>query len=165
MKFNAGAGWDVAPFDVQIVGYLAGLKLFKCATWEEGVTHGGDISANEVDTMFDYITDAQDVSGYTDYRKVHAKNTSGTITGVCYIRPVLTLPDELVSRLAVTIAAGTDYDDMSSKPADSAFSNVITANLSAGAYQPIWVKRTILPAGETRKYYTNIPLSFTVSTV
>lgn len=164
MGFDSGSGWNIGPFDVSIIGYISGLKLYQCVNWLETETHGGDISVNQVTTLFDYITDAQDIAGYTDYRKVHIKNTLTTPTGDCYVRPVLSIPEVLLSRLSVTVAVGLDYDDMSNKPVDGSFNTVIPVSLAAGAYQPMWIKRTITAAEGERVYYTNLPLAFTVST-
>lgn len=57
------------------------LKIFQCATWAEGASHGGDIGAVEItsglaNNIFDDISDAERVAGDTDYRKVFVKNTN-----------------------------------------------------------------------------------------
>lgn len=57
------------------------IKFFKCATWAEGVAHGGGIGAVEISSglinnIFDDISDAERVAGDTDYRKIYVKNTN-----------------------------------------------------------------------------------------
>lgn len=57
------------------------LKIFQCATWAEGASHGGDISAVEItsglaNNIFDDISDAERVAGDIDYRKIYVKNTN-----------------------------------------------------------------------------------------
>lgn len=165
MRFNVGRGWNIAPFNVQILASFSGLKLFKCVNWNEDLTHGGDISVNEVDTLFDYISDQQNQNGYTDYRKCHIKNTAANSTGQCYVRPALLMPDALIGRLDLTLAVGTDFDDMSNKPADESFGASIPASINSGSYLPVWIKRTITPGGVNPGYYTGIQVALTISEV
>ena len=161
MSWDVGT-WDTGYFNPVLVGVVSGLKLYKCVYWVESGSHGGDISDNEVDVLFDYISYDQNVSGYTDYRKCHLKNVGAT-TGDKVLRPALFLPPGLSDRLTIEIAAGQDYDDMSSKPADEQFSSSLSINLGNGAYQPFWLKRTISAGGENPGYYLNVPVSIVVS--
>jgi hypothetical protein len=55
------------------------IKFFQCATWTEGAAHGGGIGAVEISSgslnnIFDDVSDAERVSGDTDYRKIYVKN-------------------------------------------------------------------------------------------
>ena len=57
------------------------IKFYQCATWAEGVAHGGGISAVEISSgllnnIFDDVSDAERVAGDTDYRKTYVKNTN-----------------------------------------------------------------------------------------
>lgn len=153
-------GWDY-PFETQISGLVA----YKCLNWLENESHGGDISIIPVDVIFDYISDAQNQAGYTDYRKIHIKNTSNTETGSVFIRPVVTIPEDLQSRLSVTIALGFDYDDISNKPADNTFSDSISASLNSDEYVSVWLKRTITAGGSDPNYYQSIRFALTASVV
>ncbi len=115
-----------------------------------------------VNILFDYITDAQVDTGYTDYRKCHIKNT-GVATGTIIVRPVLILPDGLIDYLSVKIAIGTPTDDISSKPEESAFAASISTSIVKDGYLPIWLKRTMLADTQDNNYYTGIKIALVVS--
>ncbi|HWQ65969.1 MAG TPA: hypothetical protein VN372_03755 [Methanospirillum sp.] len=125
--------------------------------------HGGAISDTIVETIFDFISDAENQAGSTDYRKGFIKNFGETPTGICNIRPGLVMPNALVDRLGVTIALGTASDDMTTKPDDSAFSSVLNTEISPGSSIPVWLKRTILAGGSEPGSYLGIQLVLTVS--
>lgn len=56
------------------------LTWYKCLTWAEGSSHGGGmdtsspISNNTSQNIFDNISDAERISGVTDYRKIFLRN-------------------------------------------------------------------------------------------
>lgn len=56
------------------------LKFYKSLTWTEGDTHGGaidttgEIASGISQNIFDNISDAERISGVTDYRKIHFRN-------------------------------------------------------------------------------------------
>ena len=160
MTFNTGS-FETGYFNPVLVGSTSGLVLYKCVYWVENATHGGDISGNEVDTLFDFISNAENIAGNTDYRKCHLKNL-GTSTGDKVIRPVIFAPTGLKERLTVEIASGYDYDDMSNKPADGNFSDSLSFNLGTNAYQPFWLKRTI-SADADPDYYLNVKIALIIS--
>lgn len=121
------------------------------------------ISETVVTTVFDYINDAENQAGATDYRKGFIKNFGTVSTGVCNTRPSLVIPNALVDRLSVKIALGTPTDDMTNKPLDAAFSSVLTTEIEPGASIPVWLKRTILAGGAEPGSYLGIQLILTVS--
>ncbi|NCU26613.1 hypothetical protein EOM86_07820 [Candidatus Nomurabacteria bacterium] len=159
------SGFDVSGWDYRFETQITDLVAYQCLNWAEGESHGGDISIIPVDSLFDYISDAQNQEGYTDYRKIHIKNTADTETGSISIRPVLIMPEGLQSRLSVTIATGLDYDDMSNKPADELFSDDISASLDPDEYVSVWLKRTITAGGSDPNYYQGISIALTASVV
>ena len=159
------SGFDVSGWDYRFETQITGLVAYQCLNWAEGESHGGDISIIPVDSLFDYISDAQNQSGYTDYRKIHIKNTANSATGIIYIRPVVTMPEGLMPRLSVTIATGLDYDDMSNKPAGGEFSDSISASLDPNEYVSVWLKRTITAGGSDPNYYQGISIALTASVV
>lgn len=159
------SGFDVSGWDYRFETQITGLIAYQCMNWSEGESHGGDISIIPVDSLFDYISDAQNQSGYTDYRKIHIKNTANSATGIIYIRPTVTMPEGLMPRLSVTIATGLDYDDMSNKPSDEDFSDSISASLGADECVSVWLKRTITAGGSDPNYYQGIGIAMTASVV
>ena len=70
----------------------ANLKLYQCATWTEGSTHGGDINTSaEIassgdQVIFDNVSNAERVAGDTEYRKVYFRNENATTASFkCWI--------------------------------------------------------------------------------
>lgn len=159
------SGFDTSGWDYRFETQISGLVAYKCAVWPEGETHGGDITSIIVDSLFDYISDAQNQAGYTDYRKIHIKNTGDEATGSISIRPALIMPEELIPRLTVTIATGIDSDDMSNKPADESFAGGVSASLDPDEYISVWLKRTITAGGSDPNYYQGIAITLTASVV
>lgn len=56
------------------------IKIYRCANWTEGTTHGGGIdTGNEIpdatpQNVFDNVTDQERIDGDTEYRKVFFRN-------------------------------------------------------------------------------------------
>ena len=163
MSWNTGY-FNTGYFNTVLVGNVSGLKLYKCVYWVEDLIHGGDISDNEVDVLFDYISYAENVSGNTDYRKCHLKNVGTESTGDKIIRIAFFGTAGLNDRMSFSLVAGMDYDDMASKPSDELFSDGVAINLEPGEYQPFWIKRTI-SADADPEYYINQPVCVVVSEV
>lgn len=163
MSWNTGA-WNTGYFNTILVGNVTGLKLYKCVYWVEDLIHGGDISTNEVDVLFDYISYPENLNGNTDYRKCHLKNIGTEATGEKIIRIAFFGTGGLNDRVSFSIAAGLDYDDMTSKPEDELFSDGVAINLEPGEYQPFWIKRTIT-ADAAPGYFINQPVYIVVSEV
>lgn len=159
------SGYDIRGWDYRFETQITELVAYRCLNWDEDEMHGGDIDIIPVESMFDYISDAQNQSGYTDYRKIHIKNTSNSATGSISIRPSVTMPEGLMPRLSVTIATGLDYDDMSNKPADGEFSDSVSASLYPDEYVSVWLKRTITAGGSDPNYYQGIGIALTASVV
>ncbi len=164
MQFNRTI-FNISPFNVIIsdsYSYL-GLQLLKCANWAEGPTHGGIATEYTVDSMWDYVSEYENINGASDYRKGFIKNFGETSTGACVIRPVITAPNDLIGRINIILASGTASDNMTNKPADGSFGSSLSLTIDAGETKPIWLKRTITAGGSPASSYLGIGFNLTVS--
>jgi hypothetical protein len=134
----------------------ANMKLYQCATWAEGASHGGDISATEITTtdqaIFDDVTDAQRISGVTEYRKVYFKNANAdTISIKCWISTAYTATNEtitiaLAQSTSDTQTAASAYTYYS--PDSIAHANVLDCgSLAQNASKGVWIKRVVSAGG------------------
>jgi len=164
MQFNRTI-FNISPFNVIISdshSYL-GLQLLKCANWAEGPNHGGIATEYTVDSMWDYVSEYENINGASDYRKGFIKNFGETSTGACVIRPVITAPNDLIGRINIILASGTASDNMTNKPADGSFGSSLSLTIDAGETKPIWLKRTITAGGSPANSYLGIGFNLTVS--
>ena len=164
MQFNRTI-FNISPFNVIIsdsYSYL-GLQLLKCANWAEGPNHGGIVTEYTVDSMWDYISEYENINGASDYRKGFVKNFGEDSTGSCILRPVFTAPNDLSGRLNCIIASGTASDNMTNKPADESFGTSLSVTIEPGETKPIWLKRTITAGGSPASSYLGIGFNLTVS--
>jgi len=132
-------------------------KLYQCAIWTEGSSHGGDISATEISAsgiqnIFDNVTDQERQNGDTEYRKVYFKNLNAdTVSIKNWIETAYSAPNETISiSLAVstsdTQASATGYTYYT--PNSISHANVLDlGSLAQNAYKGIWIKRVITAAG------------------
>lgn len=132
-------------------------KLYQCATWAEGGTHGGDISANEIASsgdqiIFDDVTDAQRLSGVTEYRKVYFKNLNAdTVKIKAWINQQYSASNETISialaqSTSDTQAAASAYTYYT--PDSIAHANVLDCgSLAQNAYKGVWIKRVVSAGG------------------
>lgn len=64
------------------------IKMYECTTWTEGATHGGaidtgdEITSGVSENIFDNVTDAERISGDTEYRKVFIRNENADDYGI-----------------------------------------------------------------------------------
>lgn len=133
----------------------ANFKLYRCATWEEGATHGGAISATEIlsgvdQGIFDDVTNDQRVSGVVEYRKVFFKNCSpnDSVNIKCYISTPYTLTTQ---HIAIALASGSDQQSAAStysytEPAALA-DGIDLGTLAADASKGVWIRRTVDSGG------------------
>lgn len=132
-------------------------KLFQCTTWAEGTTHGGDIGATEIaasgdQTIFDDVTDAQRISGVTEYRKVYFKNLNAdTVNIKCWISQAYAASNETIS---IALAASTSDTQAAASgytyytPTSINDANVLICGaLSQNAYKGVWIKRVVTAGG------------------
>jgi hypothetical protein len=61
----------------------SGITIYKCATWTEGATHGGNISTAVITSstdqnIFDDVTNSERVAGDIEYRKIYIRNGNAT---------------------------------------------------------------------------------------
>lgn len=132
-------------------------KLYQCATWAEGTSHGGDISATEIassgdKTIFDDVTDDQRISGVTEYRKVYLKNlNTSTVSIKAWISQQYAASNEKIS---IALAQSTSdvqsaassytyYSPDSISHADA----LDCGSLAQDAYKGIWIKRVVTAGG------------------
>jgi hypothetical protein len=132
-------------------------KLYRCTTWAEGATHGGDISATEIassgdQVIFDDITDAQRVSGVTEYRKVFFKNLNAdTVSIKAWISQQYSASNEQIS-----IALAQSNSDTQSAAAAYTYYTPLAitdgtaldcGSLAQNGYKGIWIKRVVTAGG------------------
>jgi hypothetical protein len=135
----------------------ANLKLYQCATWAEDNSHGGDISATEIaatgdQLIFDDISDAQRISGVTEYRKIYLKNLNAdTASFKCWINQNYPSTTEVISialaqSTSDTQAAAAAYTYYS--PTSIGHANVLDCgSLAQNGYKGIWIKRVVSAGG------------------
>jgi hypothetical protein len=132
-------------------------KLYQCATWAEGTSHGGDISATEIASsgdqiIFDDVTDAQRQSGVTEYRKVYFKNLNADSVNIkAWISQAYSASNETISiALAVSTA---DVQSAASAYTYYTPNSIVHANaldcgaLAQNAYKGVWIKRVVTAGG------------------
>ncbi len=132
-------------------------KLYQCATWAEGTTHGGDIAATEIASsgdqiIFDDVTDAQRQSGVTEYRKVYFKNLNAdTVSIKAWINQQYAATNETISialaqSTSDTQAAASAYTYYT--PDSISHANVLDCgSLAQNAYKGVWIKRVVSAGG------------------
>lgn len=132
-------------------------KLYQCATWAEGTTHGGDIGATEIASsgdqiIFDDVTDAQRQSGVTEYRKVYFKNLNAdTVSIKAWINQQYAATNETISialaqSTSDTQAAASAYTYYT--PDSISHANVLDCgSLAQNAYKGVWIKRVVSAGG------------------
>lgn len=144
----------------------ANIKWYQCTVWTEGSTHGGDIdTGNEITSatdqnVFDDVTDAERVSGDTEYRKIYIRNenvdTWNTVKGWLSATP---------DNTTITIKLGTNAGVQSVEgvaagyvaPDSKVHADVLAVgSLAEDAYQSIWIKRVVAASadGETADSFT-----------
>lgn len=164
MQFNRTI-FNISHFNVIIsdsYSYI-GLQLLKCANWAEGPNHGGIVTEYTVDSMWDYISEYENINGASDYRKGFVKNFGEDSTGSFILTPVIEAPNDLVGRLNVKIAIGTSSDNMTNKPVDTNFGSSLTTVIDSNAVLPIWLKRSITAGGSPASSYLGIKFYLTAS--
>jgi hypothetical protein len=135
----------------------ANLKLYQCATWAEGSSHGGDISATEIASsgdkiIFDDVSDAQRQAGVTEYRKVYFKNLNTDSVNIkCWIATQYTATNETISialaqSTSDTQSAASGYTYVTPTAIDHA--DVLDCGtLAQNAYKGVWIKRVVSASG------------------
>jgi hypothetical protein len=164
MSWNQ-TGFNVTPFNqVRISTYtFSGIIIFQCANWAEGPTHGGVATTQIVTTMWDYISNYENVNGNTDYRKVFIENYGNQPTGSCVIRPGFIAPNDLIGILNTQIALATSSDSMSNRPADNMFGSGLSTSIPVHGTIPVWIKRTINAGGANVGSYLGVVFTLTIS--
>ena len=134
------------------------IKFYQCATWAEGASHGGDISATEITTgvdqnIFDDVSNAERVSGDTEYRKIYIKNTNADTWNAVKAWIDAFTP---ATNDEITIKLGTNAGVQSEEgvaagyvsPDSKSHGDVLSVgNLAQDAYQSVWIKRIVSAAG------------------
>lgn len=154
-KVKLEAEYDILPLE-------ASIRFYRCASWGEGDTHGGDIDLQHeiisgVDPgVFDDITNAERVGGDVEYRKIYVKNENigeGSSWEDIRIWIASFTPAENDEIWITT--QGTDSDTQVVAKNYAYYqpdSNVHQdaqdiGTLAAGEYQHIWIKRQVVAAG------------------
>jgi hypothetical protein len=136
----------------------ANFKLYQCTTWTEGSTHGGAINtstgvlADSGDqVIFDDVTNAERLSGDTEYRKVFFRNeNTETVSIKCWISTAYTATNQAVSIVAGTAEdVQTDADDYTYvTPTAIDHEDVIDCgSLAQNDSKAIWIKRVVTEGG------------------
>lgn len=136
----------------------ANFKLYKCATWTEGDTHGGEINTSTGEladsgdqVIFDDVTNDERLAGDTEYRKVFFRNENAeTVSIKCWISKPYSATNQTVS-----IAGGTASDVQTEAvnytyvtPDSISHADVIDCgSLAQNASKAIWIKRVVSAGG------------------
>lgn len=136
----------------------ANFKLYKCATWDEGDTHGGAINTSTGvlaesgdQVIFDDVSDAERTAGDTEYRKVFFRNENAeTVNIKCWISTQYTATNQSVSIVAGTTddiqTAADDYTYVTPNAIDHADA-LDLGSLAQNASKAIWIKRIVTAGG------------------
>lgn len=133
------------------------IKWYRCATWTEGDTHGGDIDlTSEIisgadQNIFDDVSNAERETGDVEYRKIFIRNENAdTWNGV--ISWISSGQDSSNNDVHIGIALGTDAGTKTDEgtgltyvqPTAKADGNALSiGNLAQNEYQAIWIRRTV----------------------
>jgi hypothetical protein len=136
----------------------AQIKIYQCAVWVEGDTHGGDISATEIvsgadQNIFDDVTNAERIAGDTEYRKIFIKNLNAATWNLVkgWIDTFTPAANDEIS-----IKLGTNEGVQSAEgmapgyvsPDSKVHADVLNiGDLAQDAYQAIWIKRSVTAGG------------------
>lgn len=134
------------------------LKIYQCATWTEGSTHGGAIdTGNEIassgdQVIFDDVTNDERVAGDTEYRKIFFRNeNTDTISIKCWIESNYSAVNQTIT---ITKGIGedvqTDADDYTYvAPTSIVHADVLDlGELAQNASASVWIKRVVSEAGD-----------------
>lgn len=139
---------------------IANLKVYQCATWAEGDTHGGDIdTGSEITTgvdenIFDDVEDAERVAGDTEYRKIYFRNENSETWEAVKSWIEANTP---ASNDAVSIKLGTNAGVKSVEGVAAGYvspdakdhADVLEPGDQAeNAYFSVWIKRIVAAAGD-----------------
>lgn len=134
-------------------------KCYQCTTWTEGSTHGGvintfaEIASSGDQVIFDDVSDAQRISGVTEYRKIFFRNeNSDAVSLKCWIQSNYSATNE-----TITIAAGTSAGVQSVEGVGATYVSptsivhadvLVLGSLAYNASACIWVKRVVSAGGD-----------------
>ena len=140
------------------------IKLYHPLTKTEGATHGGDINTSDPITdatsenLFDNVSNAERVSGTTDYRKffIRNENVDDWVGVLAWISQA-----SLASNITYSMALGTNAGTQTSEaegltyytPDSKEHADVLSVGtLAQNGYKAVWVKQVVAAAGNG---YTN----------
>jgi hypothetical protein len=131
-------------------------KLYQCATWAEGTSHGGAISATEIASsgdqiIFDDVSDAERIAGDVEYRKIFFKNCTpnDSVSIRAYISNQYDATNQSVGLcLAIGSDIQTAADDYTYTQPTTAETGIDLGTLAAEASAGLWIRRTVTAAGD-----------------
>ena len=135
------------------------IKYYRCANWDEGDTHGGDIDLTEEITdgdqsVFDDVDNDERVAGDVEYRKIYVRNENAdTWTNVkAWINSQTPASNSVIAINANdatnsdTQATAKNYTYYEPDSIDHADAQTI-GDLAQNEYHAIWIRRTITAGG------------------
>ena len=135
------------------------IKWYRCSTWAEGPTHGGDIDLNaEITTatdqnIFDDVTDNERESGDIEYRKIYIRNENAETYSNVKLWIKTNTPASNDS-IAICLAVTNDDTQQDAEgytfytPTSKTDANVLNVgDLAQNAYKGIWIKRIVTSGG------------------
>jgi len=138
----------------------ANIKFYQCTTWAEGDSHGGDIdTGNEItsgvdENIFDDVSEAERVSGDTEYRKIFVKNENTDIWAAvkAWIESFTPASNDEIEIKLGTNAGIQSVEGVAGgyvSPDSKTHADVLNiGNLDQNEYQAVWIKRTVSAAGD-----------------
>jgi len=139
-----------------VVITAANLKMYQGTVWAEGTTHGGaintsaEIAASGDQIIFDDVTDAQRVSGVTEYRKVFFRNENADPVSL----KICISQNYTASNETISIALAATASDVQTAATAYSYStpSTVATGLDLGALgnnasQGVWIKRVVSVGG------------------
>jgi len=139
---------------------LDNIKFYQCTTWAEGDSHGGDIDTeNEItsgveENIFDDVSEAERVSGDTEYRKIFVKNENTDTWGAvkAWIESFTPATNDEISIKLGTNAGIQSVEGVAAgyvSPDSKSHGDVLNiGDLDQNEYQAVWIKRVVSAAGD-----------------
>ena len=135
------------------------LKFYRCTTWAEGETHGGDIDlggeivSGQAQNIFDDVSEAQRTAGATEYRKIFIRNenTDTWLAVKAWIAQFTPAPNDEISIKPGTDAGVQSVEGVAAgyvSPSSKVHADALAiGDLAQNEYQAIWIRRVVTAGG------------------
>jgi hypothetical protein len=131
-------------------------KIYRSATWDDTASNGGAISATEIassgdQVIFDDVTNAERLSGDTEYRKIFIKNCAPNDSASFKVF-ISNQYDATNQSISLAVASGSDIqstaDDYTFTQPTTEGTGLDLGTLAADASAGLWIRRTVTAEGD-----------------